>query len=66
MRKLQVKMSMSFDGFVCGPNGETDWIFKTGDEQSKAWALGQTRDTKTFFLLLMVYVVSEASLWLIA
>lgn len=37
-------MSISVDGFVAGPNGETDWIFKTGDEQSKAWAVGQSRD----------------------
>lgn len=34
-------MSMSFDGFVAGSNGENDWIFKTGDAESKAWALGQ-------------------------
>lgn len=39
-----MKMSMSLDGFVSGPNGEIDWIFKTGDEQSKAWALGQTQE----------------------
>lgn len=44
MRKLQMKMSMSIDGFVSGPNGENDWIFKTGDEQSKAWAVEQSRD----------------------
>jgi dihydrofolate reductase len=24
-------MSVSVDGFVSGPNGEVDWIFKTGD-----------------------------------
>lgn len=35
-------MSMSFDGFVAGPGGSADWIFKTGDEKSKAWALAQT------------------------
>lgn len=44
MRKLQMKMSMSVDGFVAGANGEMDWIFKTGDEQSKAWAVEQTWD----------------------
>jgi dihydrofolate reductase len=44
MRKLIMKMSMSVDGFVAGVNGEKDWIFKTGDEQSKAWAVGQSRD----------------------
>ena len=31
MRKLVLKMSVSVDGFVSGPNGEVDWIFKTGD-----------------------------------
>jgi len=41
MRKLVMKMSMSLDGFVAGPNGENDWIFKTGDAESKAWVLGQ-------------------------
>jgi dihydrofolate reductase len=43
MRKLQMKMSMSVDGFVAGLNGEADWIFKTGDAESKAWAVGQAR-----------------------
>jgi len=39
MRKLILKMSVSLDGFVCGPNGEIDWIFKTGDDSSMAWVL---------------------------
>lgn len=37
-------MSISVDGFVSGPNGENDWIFKSGDEQSKAWGAGQSRE----------------------
>ena len=40
MRKLIMKMSMSVDGFVSGANGENDWIFKTGDEKSRAWSVG--------------------------
>ena len=44
MRKLIMKMSMSVDGFVAGANGEMDWIFKTGDAESKAWAVGQSWD----------------------
>ena len=40
MRKLIMKMSMSVDGFVSGSNGGNDWIFKTGDEESKAWSVG--------------------------
>ena len=39
-----MKMSISIDGFVSGPNGEADWIFKTGDEQSKAWGVEQSWD----------------------
>ena len=39
MRKLILKMSVSMDGFVAGPNGESAWIFKTGDAGSAAWVL---------------------------
>jgi dihydrofolate reductase len=39
-----MKMSMSIDGFVADINGKNGWIFKTGDEESKAWAVGQCRD----------------------
>jgi dihydrofolate reductase len=35
-----MKMSISVDGFVCGPNGEKDWVFKTSDEESRAWLAG--------------------------
>lgn len=44
MRKLIMKMSMSLDGFVSGPDGKNDWIFKTGDEESKAWSVGLFRE----------------------
>jgi dihydrofolate reductase len=42
MRKLIMKMSVTVDGFVSGPNGEADWIFKSSDEASRAWVLEQT------------------------
>jgi len=42
MRKLIMKMSMSLDGFVSGPNGENDWVFKSSDETSRGWSLEQT------------------------
>lgn len=44
MRKLMMKMSVSVDGFVGGTNGENDWIFKSSDEASRAWAVGQSRE----------------------
>ena len=37
-------MSMSVDGFVSGPNGEFDWVFKSSTEASRAWVVGQTRE----------------------
>lgn len=39
MRKLILKMSMSVDGFVGGPNGEIDWIFKSSDAAGAAWTI---------------------------
>ena len=37
MRKLVVKMSMSVDGFVAGPDGALDWIFRHRSERSTAY-----------------------------
>jgi dihydrofolate reductase len=37
MRKLILKMSISVDGFVGGPNGEIDWLLKSLSEESTAW-----------------------------
>jgi dihydrofolate reductase len=39
MRKLILKMSMSLDGFVAGPEGQIDWVFSTGDAEQKAWTV---------------------------
>lgn len=38
-RELILKMSVSVDGFVGGPNGEIDWIFSTTDEESTQWVV---------------------------
>lgn len=43
-RKLVLKMSVSLDGFVAGPNGEADWIFRSsGGDDSTAWVLDTLR-----------------------
>jgi len=39
MRKLILKMSVTIDGFVGGPNGELDWIFQTLGEDATAWTM---------------------------
>lgn len=38
MRALVLKMSISLDGFVAGPNGEAEWLFGA-DQEAKAWAV---------------------------
>src|SRR5690242_2220397 len=43
-RKLELKMSVSLDGFVAGPGGEADWVFRSsGGEDSTAWLLETLR-----------------------
>jgi dihydrofolate reductase len=39
-----MKMSISVDGFVGGPNGENDWVFRSSDETSRDWSVAQSRD----------------------
>lgn len=37
-------MSVSLDGFVGGPNGEKDWVFKSSDPESLAWSVEAIRE----------------------
>jgi len=37
MRRLIVQMSMSLDGFVAGPAGETDWQLRSRGEAGRTW-----------------------------
>lgn len=37
MRKLILGMTVTADGFVCGPNHETDWFMRTRDKSVKDW-----------------------------
>jgi dihydrofolate reductase len=39
MRKLILKMSLSADGFVGGPNGEVEWLFGSIDEGAVEWTV---------------------------
>jgi dihydrofolate reductase len=41
MRRLVLKMSMTIDGYVAGPNGEMDWAQRTAHPEGKAW-VGET------------------------
>jgi dihydrofolate reductase len=37
MRQLILKVSMTMDGFMAGPNGELDWLFATMSAEGKQW-----------------------------
>jgi dihydrofolate reductase len=37
MRRLVLKMSMTIDGYVAGPEGEMDWAARTAHPEGKAW-----------------------------
>ena len=43
MRKLILKMSMSLDGFVAGPKGEIDWLFRLRDDEATDWIVAAIR-----------------------
>lgn len=37
MRQLVLKMSMTLDGYVAGPDGEGEWAMRTAHPDGKAW-----------------------------
>ena len=43
MRELILRMSISLDGFVAGPDGEIDWIFRHRGADSTAWIVDTLR-----------------------
>jgi dihydrofolate reductase len=50
-RKLVLKMSVSLDGFVGGPNGEIDWIFRTmGDSTAMEWIVNTLREASVHMM----------------
>jgi dihydrofolate reductase len=45
MRKLIVRMSVSLNAFVAGPNGESEWIFAHDSPDQERWHLAHMWDT---------------------
>lgn len=37
MRKLKLQVQMTVDGYICGPNGEMDWITPNWDDAMKQY-----------------------------
>ena len=54
-RKLVLKMSVSLDGFVAGPNGEVDWIFRTVGGDSTQWIVHTLREAGVHIMGSRIY-----------
>ena len=68
-RKLVLKMSVSVDGFVAGPNGEIDWIFRTMGSDSMEWIVNTLRGAgahmmggRTYYDMAAFWPVSDSPL----
>jgi dihydrofolate reductase len=50
MRKIKLQMQLSLDGFVCGPQGQMDWLVWDWDDVLKTYAANLTNSADTFLL----------------
>lgn len=44
MRKLILKLDCSLDGFIGGPDGQTDWLFPGFDDEHADWLVPRLRE----------------------
>ncbi|MGZ3922717.1 MAG: dihydrofolate reductase family protein [Flavisolibacter sp.] len=50
MRKIILQMQITLDGFVCGPNGEMDWMVWNWDEVVKNHVIELMNSVDTFLM----------------
>jgi len=50
MRKVSLGMNVTLDGFVAGPNGELDWVFRTMSPDMGEWVTELLRGSDTILL----------------
>jgi dihydrofolate reductase len=50
MRKIKLQMQLSLDSFVCGPQGQMDWLVWDWDDVLKTYAANLTNSADTFLL----------------
>jgi dihydrofolate reductase len=50
MKKLKLQMQLSVNGFVCGPNGEMDWMTWNWDDELKKYVNDLTDTIDTILL----------------
>lgn len=63
MRKVILNMRMTLDGFLCGPNGELDWMFRTPTSPDQVEQLTAFEREVNTTLLGRVAYLQQAHYW---
>jgi dihydrofolate reductase len=50
IRRVKLQIQLTIDGFVCGPNGEMDWMVWEWDEVLKKYTTELTNSVDTFLM----------------
>lgn len=62
MRKIRLSINVSLDGYVAGPNGELDWLFRTMNAAQQAWTTAFLREVDTILIGHATYQ-EQAAFW---
>src|SRR6266700_85852 len=62
MRKVCLGMNVTLDGYVGGPNGELDWVFRTMSPDMGEWVIELLRGSDTILLGHTTYL-QQAAAW---
>lgn len=62
MRKVCLGMNITLDGYVAGPNGELDWVFRTMDGAQMEWVTKFLREVDTILIGHTTYL-QQAAAW---
>src|SRR5579859_210985 len=62
MRKVYLGMNITLDGYVAGPNGELDWVFRTMSPDMGEWVTELLRGVDTILLGHTTYL-QQAAAW---
>lgn len=62
MRKIRLYINVTLDGYVAGPNGELDWLFRTMTAAQQAWTTAFLREVDTILIGHTTYL-EQAAFW---
>jgi dihydrofolate reductase len=62
MRKVRLTINVTLDGYVAGPNGELDWVFRTMSSTQVAWTTAFLREVDTILIGHTTYL-EQVAMW---